>query len=78
MARVPTLRTDVRRMVEAVGWLRQSLVIRRTRWRVNLCVYAGQHLYLLTGLLTRLVGTWETERDAHDAGQADAEVGETR
>lgn len=77
MARVPTLRMDVRRMVEAVGWLRQNLVICRTRWRVNPLRLCGQHLYLLTELLTRLVGTWETERDAHDTGQADAEVGET-
>ena len=29
-------------------------------------VYPGHRLYLLTGLLTRLIGTEKTERDAED------------
>jgi hypothetical protein len=39
---------------------------------------AGEHWYLLTRLLTRLVGTGETERDADDACQAAPQVSETR
>jgi hypothetical protein len=41
-------------------------------------IYAGQRLYLLTRLLTRLVGTGETERDADDGHQDDKQVSETR
>jgi hypothetical protein len=39
---------------------------------------AGQPLYLLTELLTRLIGTGETERDADDGRRDDKQVGETR
>jgi len=39
---------------------------------------AGEHRYLLTELLTILVGTGETERDADDACQAASQVSETR
>jgi hypothetical protein len=34
--------------------------------------------YLLTEMLTRLAGTGETERDAGDGHQDDAQVSETR
>jgi hypothetical protein len=38
---------------------------------------AAHRLYLLTELLTRLVGTPETERDADDSRRVDALVSET-
>ena len=39
---------------------------------------AGQSLYLLTGMLTRLAGTVETGRDVDDEHQADAQVSGAR
>ena len=41
-------------------------------------VYPGHRLYLLTGLLTRLIGTEKTERDAEDGHRAIPQVSETR
>ena len=41
-------------------------------------VYPGHGLYLLTGLLTRLIGTERTERDAEDGHRAIPQVSETR
>ena len=41
-------------------------------------VYPGHRLYLLTGLLTRLIGTEKTERDAEGGHQAIPQVSETR
>ena len=40
-------------------------------------VYPGHRLYLLTGLLTRLIGTEKTERDAEDGHRAIPQVSET-
>ena len=56
---------------------------RRRRWaraarrHAESRVYAGQLPYLLTELLTRLVGTGETAWDADDARRADHQVSET-
>jgi len=41
-------------------------------------VYPSHRLYLLTGLLTRLIGTEKTERDAEDGHRAIPQVSETR
>jgi hypothetical protein len=54
---------------------------RLTSWaksRAKPNVYAGQRLHLLTELLTRLVGTGETARDADDDRGVRRQVSETR